>query len=855
MSDPERWRAVKTWFEPALDRPEASRASWLRNQGLDDDLIADIVSLVGAHQRSHSFLEAGALDLPGAAEVVREATTSFAEAALAAGARLGPYEVVRAIGEGGMGTVYLATRADDAFDKQVAIKLVRAGSLNARLADRLRQERRVLAALDHPNIARLIDGGSTPGGVPYVVMEYVDGVPIDAYCEQHQVPIVERLRLIQSVCQAVQHAHGHLIVHRDIKASNVLVTEDGAPKLLDFGIAKVLAEHAPGASVTGFGALTPESASPEQLRNEPVTVSTDVYSLGLLLYRLTTGRPPFPEALSQMALAVAIAERDPDAPSRVAEPGLARQLPRDLDLIVARALRREPDRRYDSARALADDIERLLTSRPVMAAPDSAPYRMRRFATRHRAGVAASLAGAIALTAGLAATLWQSRVANLERARAERRFDDVRRLATTVIFDLHDAVAPLAGSTRARGIIIRSALDYLDSLANEAAGDLSLQREMAAAYERLATVQGRPGVSNLGDRQAAHTSFVKAQQVRERLVSDSRSTAADRVALARLYYNVAPLEDRATGAARVAAGLDILDHLPQEEAEERSAQSLRASLLFTRGGAWADRKDYPAAKRDYAAAVEVYERLLASDVDRQPEGSRNLSIGLKSLGSVLWMLDDHAGAVVQYRRALDLDQARLATQTDNAEWKLDLSFSLASLAFAELNQHQGAEAVRHYQQSLELREDVWRDDPSNEQAQDAVARAHQTLADAYLQTGRTSDAIAAASRAVDLRERWRKAQPADPIRRARLAVALGSRYDARRRAAERLHGSAARAAWLQARADIVRIAALQDEARQTGAETIPGLAPGLVADEIARCNRILSGRRTPTDAGRHGPSG
>ena len=454
---------------------------------------SEVLSLVDSSARASDFLEGSALETPGAAEAVREATEAFADGPLPKDYRLGPYQILRAIGEGGMGTVYLAARADDAFEKHVAIKLVRLGGSSAVLADRLRQERRVLAVLEHPNIARLLDGGTTPAGIPYVVMEHVEGVPIDTFCEQHDVSVIERVRLVQGVCHAVQHAHARLIVHRDIKAKNILVTPQGQPKLLDFGIAKILADDPTAATATIAHAMTPESASPEQLRQGVVTVASDVYALGVLLYRLLTGHPPYPSSASLVDMLAAIEAHDPSPPSVLAPPRRRRHIGRDLDLIVLKALRREPERRYESAAALADDLERWLAKRPVRAVPDSTSYRLRRFVGRHRLGVAAGVAAVLALSVGLATTLWQFRVAEAERARAERRFDDVRQLANTVIFDLHDAIAPLPGSTDARRLLIQRALTYVDGLAAEASGDLPLQRELARAYERLADGAGPPG--------------------------------------------------------------------------------------------------------------------------------------------------------------------------------------------------------------------------------------------------------------------------------------------------------------------------------------------------------------------------
>jgi non-specific serine/threonine protein kinase/serine/threonine-protein kinase len=842
MTNAERWSEVKAWLDRALEQPEADRASWMGSQPIDAGVRAEVLSLLDSSARAGDFLEGSPLDLPGAAEALRDATEAFADAPLTAGYRLGPYQILRAIGEGGMGTVYLAARADDAFEKHVAIKLVRFGGSSRVLADRLRQERRVLAVLEHPNIARLLDGGTTPSGVPYVVMEHVEGEPIDTFCETNDLSVADRVRLVQGVCQAVHHAHAHLIVHRDIKAKNILVTKSGQPKLLDFGIAKVLAEQPLHAAVTAVYAMTPESASPEQLRQGVVTVASDIYGLGVLLYRLLTGQPPYPPSASLVEMLATIETSDPSAPSVTAPPKRRRRIGRDLDLIVLKALRREPERRYESAAAMADDLERWLTQRPVRAAPDSTSYQLRRFIGRHRLGVAAGVAALLALSIGMATAFWQFRVAEAERARAERRFNDVRRLASTVIFDLHDAIAPLPGSTEARRVLIQRALSYLDGLAAEAAEDLPLQRELALAYERLATVQGRPGNANLGDRDGARASLDKAIAGLERIVRDPGAAADDRVALARLYNQRTQLDtDRAARLQHIEAGLSMLDSLAPADQQRRQALAVRASLLFADAGVRVGSKEYDGAKATYQQVVALFQQLFeTSDPPNWMESSRNLSIGHKSYGSVLWVMGDHEGAIDQYERAERLDRNRADQAPDNTTWKLDLSYSLASLAFAEVRSGREDEGLRHYQQSLELREAVLKVDPVNDQAQDAVARAHETLAFTWKQRGDFTRALESGLRAVGWRERRLTARPGDAELRDQLIVSLSTVYDVRLEMAKAASPQQARRDWQLARATIERVAQLQDEAIRGGTTTPAGPDRSAVAREMAKCDAALA---------------
>ena len=411
-----------------------------------------------------------------------------------------------------MGTVYLAERLTAEFRQRAAIKIVRGGMPDQILLRRFQDERRILSTLEHPHIARLIDGGATELGLPYVAMEYVEGQPIDTYCGEHALDVRQRLEVFRLVCLAVHYAHQRLIVHRDLKASNILVTADGTPKLLDFGIAKILEADAPvDATRTLCRVLTPECASPEQLRGEPIATATDVYSLGVLLYRLLTGRGPYRlSGTSETELAQAVYEQAPEAPSgaprEAAGVDVRHAIDRDLDRIVLMALRKEPERRYSSAERFAEDIRLYLSGRPILAAPDSASYRARKFVARNRVAVGAVAGFVVALAGGIGATAWQARVATQERNRALHEFNAVRSLAGSVLGELHDSVQRLPGSLAARELLMRRATEYLDALAVDAEHDAALRRELALGYNRLGQIQGSSGFPNLGDRAAARRS-------------------------------------------------------------------------------------------------------------------------------------------------------------------------------------------------------------------------------------------------------------------------------------------------------------------------------------------------------------
>jgi serine/threonine-protein kinase len=398
----EPWPLLDEILQGAIDRPIKDRAAFLDTAcGDNTELRSEIESLLAFHEDESFTRDSGFADALSVLEK-RDAT-------LMDGRRIGAYRVLREIGRGGMGNVYLAARADDSFQKQVAIKIIRRGMDLDEVVQKFRAERQILAILDHPNLARLLDGGTTGDGLPYFVMEYIEGDAIDQYCNTRKLPIAERLKLFQGVCSAVSYAHQNLIVHRDIKPANVLVSKEGVPRLLDFGIAKLLAPELPQQKTqTGFRPLTPEYASPEQVRGEPITTGSDIYSLGVLLYWLLTEHRPYSSPMSSAAeIERAICEEEPVTPD----------LPRDLSAIVLMALRKDPRRRYSSVDQFSEDVSRYLQHLPVAARPDSRAYRAAKFIRRNKAWVAMGAITFLSLSGGIGASLWQTRIARMEQAK------------------------------------------------------------------------------------------------------------------------------------------------------------------------------------------------------------------------------------------------------------------------------------------------------------------------------------------------------------------------------------------------------------------------------------------------------
>ncbi|WP_051669796.1 serine/threonine protein kinase [Bryobacter aggregatus] len=507
----ERFQRIQALFHAALDLPSSRRQAFLLEQtGADDALIAEINALLAAdenHPPEQSASAASPLQ------------------------RYGIYQTISILGRGGMGSVYLAERSDGQYNQKVAVKVLAHHLGGEDFEARFRVERQLLAQMNHPNIVRLLDGGITASGEPYLVTEFVAGISLDRYCDERKLSITDRVKLFLQVCSAVDHAHQNLIVHRDLKPSNILVTEEGVAKLLDFGTAKLL-KGPNEQTVTEVMLLTPRYASPEQLRKDAITTRSDVYSLGMILYELLGGQRPFGdtgEVVQELARAYQYSEAAPlgkttnaeDAAKRGSSLGdLRRQLAGDLRVVTAKALEHDPLRRYASPRELGDDLQAWLDSRPVKAQPATIWYRSRKFLYRQRFAVAATLLIVAAGASGVVSTL-------REKALAERRFNDVRKLAHYQLFDLYDETLDVDGTTKLRAGMSDRALQYLDSLAADAASDESLAVEVALGFLRVGDVTGNYAMQSMGRWQEALAAYRRGLQ----LVEKYNSFAARRARL------------------------------------------------------------------------------------------------------------------------------------------------------------------------------------------------------------------------------------------------------------------------------------------------------------------------------------
>ncbi|HLJ47394.1 MAG TPA: serine/threonine-protein kinase [Bryobacteraceae bacterium] len=598
--------------------------------------------------------------------------------------RVGPYRLVQRRGEGGQGAVYEAVRDDGTFHQRVAIKLIK-WELDSEAARRqFRHERQILAGLEHPQIARLLDGGETESGLSYIVMEFVDGENIVAHAERNRLSLVERLHLFLKVCAAVQYAHQNLIVHRDLKPGNILVTPEGTPKLLDFGIAKLI-DPSDDRTVTRYQALTPNYASPEQVRGGAITTVSDVYSLGIVLYELLTGRLPYMmSTLTATEVERTVCETQPSAPG----------VSPDIDNIILMALRKEPSRRYQSVEQFAEDIERSLDNRPVLARADTFLYRTGKYIRRNSIWVAAGALTVLSLSTGLGVAAYQARVAANQARLAQERFQQVRKLANTFLFQFHDEIADIPGTTRARALVVKTALEYLDNLYRDAANDPQLKAEVAQAYQRVGDVQGLPRRANLSDPKGAAASYERALGLYESLMAGDPQYAKDAAeclrSLAFLRLNASRANDARAALKRAFALMEPF------RSEHTESTLLLFSRLYESAGDAEELDGSLETERDnYRKAVEYKEEWAklapagqTANVALQLAGAHlRLGRALMSLGELNQAAPEMEAALAHNERAIHIEPKNVRFVTNHTAVLLSLSVLYDSGAQPSLERH------------------------------------------------------------------------------------------------------------------------------------------------------------------------
>jgi len=762
---PETWQEIKLIFDAAVELTPSKQGAYLDSVCRDATARREVEKMLAADYATvldHSPL----------------ATHSFAEGARLEGRRIGRYRIVSEVGRGGMGAVFAAVRDDGQFEQKVAVKVILSGLNTDTIARRFRNERQILASLEHTNIARLLDGGMSDDGLPFYVMEFIEGEPIDEYCRARDLSLHARLELFRQVCAAVSYAHRRLIVHRDIKPSNILVTPAGEVKLLDFGIAKVVSQTNDGerGTATQLGLMTPAYASPEQFRGEQVTTATDIYSLGVVLYRLLTGQLPYNlNGLRLDQMLRLVCDTEPPRPSHaIADSAKTRpvedneattynpqSLKGDLDNIVLKALKKEPDRRYESVEQFSEDIRRYLVELPVSARPDTFSYRASKFLKRNRVAVVAASLVFLALIAGIVGTTYQARAARRERERAEKRFEQVRKLANNVVFKYHDAIADLPGATATREMLVKDALEYLDNLSQDAQDNPALAQELALTYLKIGNVQGETYRANLGDSAGALVSYGKSVEILESLVrkDDRNQTILNnlRVAAQQKAYLLVRLqqwkeaEEMGQKTVDISRRLVSLDsgNLDHRNALARSYQVKGDTMEFA-GGDEEVIKWYRLSAQEAQAALEknpageTIRRVMAANLQR-------LGTRLEYRAETLREVGTHAAEIAPlyveaeslHRRSFDLSEGLRREFPQTEVYRRFVAATSINLGTAMARVGKGEEGIPYILRALEILRAISEQDSKNNEAKRDVAELWQYMAFARDAMGQSGEAVKA----------------------------------------------------------------------------------------------------------------
>ena len=805
---PERFARVDALFNAALDLPTPDRLPYLERECAGDaELLAEVRAMVDADSDPGATIDRA---MVSGAEAWAQATEEQA-----IGTRMGPYLITGFLGRGGMGAVYRAVRDDAAFEKEVAIKVLREGMDSRSVLRRFEQERQILARLEHPHIARLLDGGTGAKGMPFLVMEFIeDGIPVTHHCRDAGLGLEQRLLLFLDICSAVGYAHQNLVVHRDLKPGNILVDKSGSVKLLDFGIARVLSETAEQTvTVAGAQMLTPEYASPEQVRGEPVTTATDVYSLGIILYELLTGQKAQAVAETSLAgIAKAVCETAPIRPSQAAQsdaPVRSRELRGDLDNIIMKALHKDRERRYLSVEQFAEDLRAYLQGLPVKARPDSFRYRSTKFLKRNRVAVFLGAAAVLLLTAS-SFLLWRQAQAT------QRRFEQVRLLSNSFLFEFHDAIEVLPGSTKARQLVVQKGLQYLEALAQDAGNDPQLMREIGIGYGKVGDVQGDPLRSNVGDTKGALESYRKSVQLLDLAWRTEGRPAAGQRDLQQAHYKLGSLQRYANdtkgslesfqrsilhgeeyvkaspgnvdGMRQLARAYDQLGRMVavvgvdeafrsaeravkiREELNfmgvgDRSALSELGSSYATLGLVLARSGKTNEALEAYQKSLGMQERIASFKKD-DVSAERIVMIAMSHVGDTLGNsnminLGRFTEAAATYSKVVE--KARWLVSVDPGDKKAQLDLSFALLRYSNTLRAAGdlPASLRAMNEARGLFERLRTEDPGNTRLEQNLSALYQQYAELYAEQKQWEQAIKNSDAALEISERLLKADPRD----------------------------------------------------------------------------------------------
>lgn len=739
------WSKIKEIFHQTLDLLPEERRSFLEKQ--NESVRSEVESLLASHEKAKDFIAT-----PAAVEMKFDADYLI-------GQKIGDYEILEKIGTGGMGAVYLSKKKD--LEKKFALKIIKRGMDTDAILKRFLQERQILSRLEHPFIAQLLDAGATENGLPFFVMEYIEGVPITKFCEAHQLNLDERLELFQKVCAAVNYAHQNLIVHRDIKPSNILVTDDGTPKLLDFGIAKLLNSQEFEKTATQARIFTPEYASPEQVKNLPITTAADVYSLGKVLQEILSGeRTSSTGKNTAQNLEKSTNDKVPDTnpKSRLLNP----KSTNDLQNIVRKSLREEPQERYQTIGEFTEDIRRFLVGLPVTATADSAIYRFSKFVQRHQQGAIAGAFVSLLILSLAGFAVWQAIAANRERAKAEKRFEQVRKLANIVLFEYHDGIAALPGATAMREKMVADSLEFLDALSAEEIENKELQRDIAKAYKKVGDIQGASDTGNIGKTQAALQSYQKAFEIWQKIPLENPS---ELIFSGDLLIQIG-LQQRSLGQLQEAEksflkALEIFSNLPEDSGQ----QAAKAKAFWNIASLQTAQNNLDGSLENYGKALAIYENLGLTDAKHH----RNAALTNKNIGSVLQLRGEYEKALTHFNKSLEIDSENVRNNPNDVSANLDLSFTYGTIGAALRDAGKFLESEENYRRAIEIREKIFNADGKNAFAENALARGYQELGRTFLLQKKYSEAVKEIEKAQKLYQKMSDADKENTDKQNRLA--------------------------------------------------------------------------------------
>lgn len=703
-------------------------------------------SLLASFDEAEDFLEDAPIQLSARGDTLE-------------GRWVGDYQIESLIASGGMGSVYRAQKQMDGVPLQVALKVIRfAGNLHY-LNRRFRMERQILARLNHENVVRLLDGGVTSDGLPYIVTEYLDATCLETWLTETQPTLSMKLRVFQCICDGLAYAHRNLVVHGDLKPSNILILRDGTPKLVDFGIAKLLLsqdEIEDGQNtITMVPALTPWWASPEQLRGEPLSMESDCYMLGRLLYFILTGGKPHDfTGLSPQQILDKLRREHPPRPSAVT--GDAR-LAGDLDNIVLKALEYERPQRYRSVDKLSEDITRHLEMRPISARAQTWTYRMEKFVRRNRGLVTVVTVASAALILAVGSALYMAGEARAGQQTSRQRFEQIRSLANSLL-EADNAMIALPGATDVRAKLVKSALGYLDQLARQDTQDPKLQEDLAAAYERVGDIQGRPGATNLGHTSEALDSYRKSESIREQIRRLARKPADFVLAsdlLARTYARISAalraVGDTNGGLTYERKALGIRQALWESDSDNLAFQRALASSLTTLSGSLSQLGDFQGVMETRQEALKMYEEIVA----RNPEATadqRGLALALARMGSI----EMHEGQLKEshehYKRALEIDSKLFSRDPSDVQFQLSKGWAHNNLGSILNRLGRYGEAMEQYRIARPYFEEVSRADLKDVRSRTLLETNRYRMAQTLILMGRPDEALPLADAALHGRE-------------------------------------------------------------------------------------------------------